>query len=329
MDYDSSSKMHDRSSDYCPPQPSLDLLSDVLRDLRLARASYGRTELTRPFGVEIPYEEGVRFHFVAEGGCWLLTSVHQPLWLDAGDVVLLPHGTAHVIADEPTSRRRPLAALAAREVSERVYRLQGGGGGERCLVVCCTVEFEEAASHPLVDLMPDVILVRRSEATDAALPTMLDLMAAEVAEQRIGALTMMTRLADMIMTRIVRAWVETQTKMLTGWLAAARDPQIAPVLAAIHRRPGDPWRVDSLAESAGMSRSLFSERFTELVGMPPGRYLVSWRMHLASLLLRHERLTVSQVAARLGYESDAAFSRAFKRHIGVPPSVARRDEIIQ
>jgi AraC-like DNA-binding protein len=133
----------------------------------------------------------------------------------------------------------------------------------------------------------------------------------------------MARLADIVMTRIIRAWVETRPSDLTGWLAAMRDPQIGLALARIHRTPGESWSVDSLADAVGMSRSVFSERFTALLGVSPARYLLQWRMRLAAAWLRNAHMTVVEVSRLLGYESDASFSRAFKRFIGVSPGSFR------
>jgi AraC-like DNA-binding protein len=308
---------------YCPEPRPADLLSEVLQDLRLARASYGRSELTAPFGIEIPYKEGVRFHFVAEGTCWILTAGQQPLWLDAGDVVLLPHGTGHVMADEPRRRPKPLAALSPQLVGNSTYRLSGGGGGARSLIVCCTIAFEGPTAHPLLELLPDVLLVRRSDQRASSLPMLLNLMAAEVASQRIGSATIMTRLADIVMTQIVRDWIESRPENLSGWIAAVSDPQVGTALARIHRQPGDDWTVDTLAAVAGMSRSLFSERFVALLGVSPARYLLQWRMRLGTVWLKNENMTVSEVAARLGYASNAAFSRAFKRFMGSSPGSLR------
>jgi len=308
---------------YCPTVDHNDLLSEVLQDLRLTRATYGRSELTAPWGIEVPYKEGIRFHFVAEGSCWMLSGTQKPVWLEAGDVVLLPHGTAHVITDQPLRRPKSLAEIGPQLIGNATYRLTTGGGGARSLIVCCTIGFEGPTAHPLIELLPEVMLVRRSETQDPALPMLLNLMATEVASQRIGAATIMARLADIVMTRIVRAWVETRPSDLSGWLAAIRDPQIGVALARIHRSPGESWSVDSLSSVAGLSRSIFSERFTALLGVSPARYLLQWRMRLAAAWLRNEHMTVAQVATMLGYESDASFSRAFKRFIGVAPSAFR------
>jgi AraC-like DNA-binding protein len=307
----------------CPAPKSGDLLSEVLQDLRLSRASYGRSEFTAPWGVEIPYKEGVRFHFVAEGTICMLTAGRAPLWLEAGDVVLLPHGTGHVIADEPRRQPQPLEELAPQLVGNSTYRLTGGGGGARALIVCCTIAFDGPTAHPLLELLPDVLVVRRSAQHESSLPVLLNLLASEVASQRIGSATIMTRLADIVMTQIVRAWIETRPSDLSGWPAAVRDPQIGAALARIHRQPGDAWTVDTLAVAAGMSRSLFAERFTTLLGLSPARYLLQWRMRLGAVWLKNEAMTVAEIATRLGYASDAAFSRAFKRFMGHSPGSVR------
>ena len=308
---------------YCPSVRPNDLLSEVLQDLRLTRASYGRSEFTAPWGVEIPYKDGVRFHFVAEGSCWMLTERQSPIFLNTGDVVLLPHGTGHVIADEPNRQPRRLDEWRPHLIGNSTYHLTGGGGGIRALIVCCTIAFDGPTAHPLLELLPDVLHVRRSTQHETALPMLLNLMASEVASQRIGSATIMTRLADIVMTQIVRSWIETRPTDLSGWLAAVTDPQIGTALAKIHRQPGDAWTVDALAAAAGMSRSLFSERFMALLGVSPARYLLQWRMRLSTVWLQTENMTVSEVASRLGYASDAAFSRAFKRFFGLSPGGLR------
>lgn len=172
--------------------------------------------------------------------------------------------------------------------------------------------------------MPEVVHVRCAGCRDAVLATLLDTMAAEVREQRLGAATVMARLADIVVTRVVRAWAEAQVDTPTGWLAAIRDPQIGRALAAFHASPERDWAVDALAAAAHLSRSQFSERFTAVLGVAPARYVASWRMHLATRWLASERLSVGEVAARLGYDSEPAFSRAFKRIVGKPPSDMRR-----
>jgi AraC-like DNA-binding protein len=317
--------MRGRSSD-APGPLAPDALSDVLQDLRLAGAAYCRAEVSAPWGLEFGRERGAVFHFFAEGGAWLETSSAQPLRLEAGDLVLLPRGTGHALVDRPGRPRRRLDEVGRVRVGPNTFRLREGGGGERTLIACCEVRFEEPSLHPLLELMPDVLLVRGGVDPDPSLAGLLETMAAEMAAQRVGAATVMTRLADIVITRVVRSWVEAHADEAPGWLSAIRDPQLGKVLAALHRRPAEAWSVESLAELAGLSRSRFSQRFTQVVGVPPARYLARWRMHLAQAWLRQGRWTVSQVATRLGYDSEASFSRAFKRFVGVPPGTLRRSD---
>jgi transcriptional regulator GlxA family with amidase domain len=176
------------------------------------------------------------------------------------------------------------------------------------LLVCCTVSFEAPSVHPLLELMPPVLLARGGAFQDPSLRALLDIMAGEVTAKRVGTATVMTRLADAVIAYVVRLWVEARSGDTAGWLAAIRDPKIGRALAAIHRRPGHRWSVETLARIARTSRSIFSERFTSVVGVPPARYLTRWRMHLASVWLRTERATVAKVAAGVGYDSEASFS---------------------
>jgi AraC-like DNA-binding protein len=302
-----------------------DYLSEVLRDLRISCASYCRTEFAAPWGVAVPaHSQRARFHYVAEGSCWLCLPDREPLRLDAGDMVLLPHGGTYALVDQPDTAARAFESMPREYVSRDVYVLREGGNGERCVIICSGVEFEESVVHPLLELMPDVLHVRGGAVDDVSLIVMLDAMAAESNSNRVGSATVMARLADIVITRLIRAWVERSEAETCGWLAAVRDPQIGRALALIHRQPEQPWSVASLASAATLSRTLFSERFTTLVGMSPARYVARWRMHLASIWLSDERLNVSEVATRLGYESEASFSRAFKKFMGVPPGTVRR-----
>lgn len=307
-----------------PKVDNADPLSEILQDLRLAKADYSRSEFTAPWGLRLPYQDGVRFHFVIEGAVTLWPDKHDPLQLEAGDVVLLPHGTAHVVADGERTRLALIDSMPGELAGNEVYHLSGGGGGKRALLVCCTIGFEGPTAHPLLELLPDCLLVRKADQSDPSLPTLLDIMAREVSKARIGTSTVMARLADVVVTLIIRAWIETCRSHLQGWLAGVRDPNIGLALAQIHRKPGHPWTVESLASAAGMSRSLFAERFTTLMGQTPARYLLQWRIRLATLWIESQRMTVSEAAGRLGYASDAAFSRAFKRVVGAPPSDVRK-----
>jgi AraC-like DNA-binding protein len=301
-----------------------DALSEILRDLRPLGVSYGHCRLTKPWGVDFPKESSTRLHFVVSGESWLRKADYGSIRLQAGDVALLPKGGVHAMADTPHGRTKPLSSFPREQIGDRIYRLAAGGSGSQTLLACCSVNFEEPALHPLLELMPPILLVCKATLNDSALPALLDLMAEEVMAQRVGGATVLARLADIIIVRLIRTWVESHSGDTTGWLAAVRDPQVGRALAAMHKRPGYPWSVRMLGEAAGISRSLFSERFTVLLGVSPSHYLAKWRMHLASAWLSRDRLSISEVATRLGYQSEPAFSRAFKRLRGVPPSSIRQ-----
>ena len=183
-------------------------------------------------------------------------------------------------------------------------------------------------ANPLLELLPHVMHIRSADHDDADLTSLLAIMAREVEGQRIGSATVMARLADIVMTQVIRSWVEMRSTELTGWLAAVRDPQIGAALARIHRSPGENWTVDRLAVLAGLSRSRFSQRFKSLLSVSPARYLLQWRLRLAASWLRNGYMPLSQIASELGYESDASFSRAFKRFLGVSPGAVRNSERI-
>jgi AraC-like DNA-binding protein len=314
------SQMLNRSSETLRPDP----LGEVLQDLRLSGVSYGRCELSEPWGIAFPAQHAARFHCLLEGGCWLQMAEPGVVRFDAGDVVLVPHGAKHALKGTAEAPATSIDDMPLEAIGREVYRLRAGGGGARSTLVCCSVEFEEPSVHPLLELMPLALLVRGGARDDPGLATILGLMAEEVTAPRLAAATVLTRLADVVIARVIRAWADGRSGDTTGWLAAIRDRKIGRALVAIHRQPDHDWSVKEMAEVAVMSRSMFSARFAALVGMSPARYLARWRMHLAGQWLRRERLTVAEAAARLGYESDASFSRAFKRLTGMPPSALRR-----
>jgi AraC-like DNA-binding protein len=307
---------------HCPKVED-DVMSEILRDLRLAHAAYGRSEFTAPWGLELPFEEGVRFHFMVEGECWLHAGDRPPLRLMQGDIVLLPHGTGHVIADRLGAPPQQLREIDRALVGNNIYRLRAGGDGPRALIICCTIGFDGPTAHPLLQMLPELLHISATEHPDRNLADLLRIMAEEVGDQRIGSATIMARLADVVVTRLIRTWIETRPAEMGGWLAAVRDAHIGRAIAAIHRRPGARWTVDALAAEARLSRSTFADRFTALLGVSPARYLLQWRMRLAAAWLRGDVMSIAEAAEQLGYASEPAFSRAFKRFFGATPGAVR------
>jgi AraC-like DNA-binding protein len=187
------------------------------------------------------------------------------------------------------------------------------------------VRFDHPAAHHLVSLLPRVIHIKGSSSPRMEwIRSTLRLMAAEAKELRPGGETVITRLSDILVIQAIRSWIEQDSDARSGWLGALQDRQIGTAIALIHREPARPWTVSSLAAEAAMSRSAFAARFTELVGEPAMRYVARWRMHVARAWLEDEDVRLGEMAGRLGYRSEAAFSRAFKRVTGTPPGAVRR-----
>jgi AraC-like DNA-binding protein len=201
----------------------------------------------------------------------------------------------------------------------------GGGGGAPTILICGAVRFDHPAGRNLLGILPETICIEASDTPRAAsIQSALRLMAIEAREFRPGGEAVITRLADILVIQAIRAWIETAPAARTGWLGALHDPQIGRALALIHRDPARSWTVASLAQELAMSRSAFAARFTELVAEPAMQYVTRWRMHVALDALQRDGATVAQLADRLGYRSEAAFARAFKRVVGMPPGAVKR-----
>jgi AraC-like DNA-binding protein len=304
----------------------MDPFTEVLCDLRLQSSFYARSELRAPWGLSFSVEDGPSFHIVITGRGFLRIDAER-IPLKAGDLVLLPHAEEHQLADPPESVATPLAALPSERIGENAAVLCYGGDGAEALLICGGVRFAGPLAHPLLDLLPRVLLLHREEqeGVHAWLDATLTMLGTEALSPRPGSAAVMTRLADILVLQTIRAWLERDENRRPGWLGALRDPDIGHALALIHRRAEEPWTVASLASEVHLSRSVFAERFSRLVEMTPMQYVTRWRMSLARSWMQEERMSASEAAYRLGYSSEAAFSRAFKRHLQFPPGVFRRD----
>jgi AraC-like DNA-binding protein len=308
--------MLDRSSKHFA---TADPLSEMLRGLRLDGVDYGRCELAAPWGIAFPQQLAARFHFIGREKCWLLTPGKEWIELNPGDAILLPRGGEHVLASAPNIPAIPLDGYSIEEVSKDIFDVQGGADGPKTLLFCGSMRFSLDSLHPLLAMMPDVMRGCDLVANQPGFLNMLRAMTDEVEMERVGSGGILARLADVVAASIIRAWVESGCGEATGWIAAVRNPEIGRVLSAIHLEPSRDWTVAALARVMGASRSGFAERFTTIVGETPARYLTQVRMHQARQWLIRDRLKIAVVARRLGYESEASFSRAFKRVIGFPP----------
>jgi AraC-like DNA-binding protein len=244
----------------------------------------------------------------------------QRVWLDCGDIALVCSGGAHRLLDAPSSAVAPVETYDRETVEPDLYRMAGGGGGTLTVLVCCRNEVQEG--RQLLDMLPTPLVVRAEDSAGAAIQETLHLMACEVGRSGSGRAAVVNRLAEVVIAHLLRAWMDMDGS--DGWTPALRDPQLGPVISAIHRDPGRTWTVESLAAVARVSRSAFSARFTDQVGISPRRYVAQLRMRLAVRQLKSRRQSLAQIAVDLGYQSEAAFARAFKRICGEAPGAVRR-----
>ncbi|HET7795566.1 MAG TPA: AraC family transcriptional regulator [Rhizobacter sp.] len=307
--------------------PSVDPLGEALHSLRMSGAFYCRSELSAPWGVALPAMDSfLMFHFVAAGRCRLEVAGAEPRTLQAGDLALVPHGQGHRLLSEAGAPCEPLFDIPRVSAGERYELIHHGGGGATTSLICGAVRFSHPAATHLVRLLPRVICIDPlGSPHDDWLQSTLRFMAAEARALQPGGEAVITRLADIVVIQAIRSWIAHDPAAQAGWLAGLQDRQIGRAIAAIHRDPARTWTLESLAAEVAMSRSAFAARFTELVGQPPMQYLGHWRMHIARTWLEEHDEPLASLAGRVGYQSEAAFSRAFKRMVGVSPgSVVRR-----
>jgi AraC-like DNA-binding protein len=310
---------------HTPSIQPVDPLGEALYYLRMTGLYYSRCAFTAPWGLDTPPLPGMLlFHAVIRGSCWLDLGTGEQIPLRAGDVVLVPHGEGHVLRDHPESPAILLWDTPRIAVSERYDLLQIEGGGERTDLICGAVRFEHAAAANLMAVLPKVLQIEATGSPQGEwVQSTLRYMATEARTLRLGGEAVITRLSDVLVIQAIRSWLETSEAAQGGWIGALRDEKIGRALTAIHRDPARAWSVASLADEVAMSRSAFAARFTELAGQPAMAYVTWWRMQVALGLLRNEGLTAAEASERVGYGSEAAFSRAFKRTIGFSPGSAR------
>jgi len=316
-----------------------DVLSEVLRAVQLSGAVYYDFELSAPWALEAPASREivgkvvpgaqriVEYHVIARGGSWARWSGGEPIHLDEGDVLVFPRGDAHAITSAPGVRGRVDFSLYDAPSSDlpRCLRL-GGGGSQSARVICGFLGFDERPFNPLLESLPRVIHLRAAsaQATGAWLQTLLHVAVRESGEAHPGGSNVLARVSELLFVEAIRRHVATLPESERGWLAGLRDPTVGRALAELHGAPADDWTVERLARAVGASRSVLAERFAALVGHPPMQYLSLWRMQLAARrLLAGE--PVAAVADAVGYASEAAFSRAFKKLVGVAPATWRRN----
>ncbi|MCU1793110.1 AraC family transcriptional regulator [Pectobacterium polaris] len=305
---------------------SPDLISELLRGMRLSGVTYRRIETHAPFGVAFHYEPGrAQFHFVSQGTALLRMEGGATFVLKSGDALFIPNGNSHALLSDEKADVTPVSAFPSEAICNSVCAI----GGESCPDIENTVifsgcmDFELGGMQPLIKAMPEVMMVSRLMSTWPEIHPILAAMERESMTRQVGFAGILARLADVVAALIVRGWVEAGCGKATGWVQVLRDPRLSRAIYAMHQQPGVNWSVAELAKEAGTSRSVFAERFLSATGTTPAKYLSELRMRLAVQYIRHEHQAIETVALRLGYGSLAAFSRAFKRIVGHAPGALR------
>ena len=300
----------------------MDSLSDSLDLVRLRGVVYFRERFAAPWGMDMPASPVAQFHYVARGRCMLMTVDRDtPIPLNAGDIAVLMRGEAHALGDTPTSHRIPgTDVLAAHRAGDSLL----DGDGEPTVLVCGHFEFDQRYRHPMFEELPSLIHLSHPEPERRSwLDSIADAIMAETAAVGPGGDLVVNRLAEVLFVHVLRRHI-AETDIGHGHLAALKDPRLIRALNELHASTDRALNLADLATAAGMSRSAFAERFRRVVGMTPMRYLTDWRMLRARALLEAGNVSIAEASARVGYASEAAFARAFKKQFGTPPGKVRR-----
>lgn len=336
----------------------MDALSDVLGAVRMTGAMFIKARVAPPWAIQSPPPDDLPrtlrvrgdrialFHLVVHGRCWVAVDDAAPVMLDDGAIVILPHGSVHCIMSDVAVPPMSLASVLRASRGDEVPRIERGsiGAANIAELVCGFLQCDQRF-NPLIGALPHLIVAHPfrhrlitvpgldgraiwtgefGDGGDDWLALTFRHMSEEAGAERPGRRVMLSRLAELLYMEVVRRCFGALPRRRSGWLAAVRDPEVGRALGLMHAQPERKWTVTTLASASGLSRSAFSGRFQALVGAAPMHYLASWRMQRAMQLLRQPRLSIGQVASRVGYDSTVAFHRAFRRYIGETPTVWRR-----
>ncbi|HWB46658.1 MAG TPA: AraC family transcriptional regulator [Hyphomicrobiaceae bacterium] len=319
---------------------STDALSDVLSAVQLSGSVFFDVVASAPWVAEAPpatqianevypgAQHVIEYHVVTRGACWisLVGDIpFEPIRLDEGDIAVIPHGDAHVVSSAPGMRAEPMLDVHRRPEDPNALPFTiktGGGGPSDTHLICGFFSCDARPFNPLLDALPRFLRFNRHSSLGS--PSLLDqfirFATVETGNKRAGSQSVLNRLSELMFVEVVRLYMDQLGTGQTGWLAGLRDPLVGRALTLLHARPAHGWTLAELASEAATSRSALADRFTQIVGCPPIQYLTQWRMQIAAKRLADPRLTVAAVAHEVGYESEAAFSRAFKKFVGRSPS---------
>jgi len=317
----------------------MDAFSQILSGVKLNGAVYFTAEFSAPWGVTTPRpralagkvapgaEHLILYHLVIEGGAYVELPEGQSLELKPGDVVVFPGADSHHMGSGRRSDRAfPNYGINAKVEARDLTPLRAGGGGEITRFVCGYMTCDPYVSRPILSALPPVFKVNlRTDRSGQWLENSILHLVEEAASGRVGSEAMLAKLSEALFVDTLRRYVASLPERQMGWLAGTRDPVVGKSLGLLHSQIAHPWTIADLAEQVGISRSALVERFTKYLGEPPMAYLTRWRLELASRMLERSSRGVADIAASVGYESEAAFNRAFKREFGVPPGRYRSD----
>jgi AraC-like DNA-binding protein len=309
----------------------MDVLSDVLRTIRLEGALFLNGEMRAPWCVKVPPSSMVAqvlkpgaqrlaiCHLVVHGRCWAQAEGVAPICVEAGEAIVIPHGDAHMLGSGLQHAAIDVDHLVMPQIPS-VERIRYGGDGDATIIVCSWFAYEGDAPNPILSTLPRLFTTAlRRRSAGPWIEQSIDFVLADSAARKPGSALLTAKVAEALFAEVLRGYIEAMPGNNPGWLAGLRDPQVSRCLALMHGEPAKAWTVDALANEVHISRSVLADKFSELVGVPPMHYLTRWRMIVAAGMLRGDQANLARVAEGVGYESQEAFSRAFKREYGVSP----------
>jgi AraC-like DNA-binding protein len=317
-----------------------DALSDVLKTVRLTGATYFDVVAQEPWSVHsqarnlilprvLPGADHlIAYHVVTAGRCYASLIDGDAIALEAGEVVVFTNADPHIMSSHAGMRAEPPTAdfFDMADAGRLPFHVNlASGGHASAKLVCGYLACDSRPFNPLLEALPPMLKAGDPRRNDTGwLGQFIQFAVAEVADRRAGSESVLTKLSELMFIEVVRRYIATLPDQKTGWLAGLRDPSVSKALALIHSRPSFSWTIEGLARQCGTSRSVFAERFVQLLGIPPMHYLARWRMQVAAEMLNRRNLNMAAIASEIGYESEAAFSRSFKRTMGVTPSAWRQ-----
>lgn len=301
------------------------VLTDILSVTDLRSQLWFRAQLARPFAVDVPEDhKRIRFHLVGSGRAWVQLPSGESTFFETGDLVIIPHGSSHQLASERNVDSIPLNDVIDGAKTDRIGHLKCGPGDEAVELICGHFGFDESMLHPIIATLPPLIHVKQPAGEGFSwITSLLTNLLNDPADELALHDPILFRLSEIVFILVLRTCLEQRSESAIA-LTALADPHLGLALEAIHEHPETDWSLERLAEVAGLSRSLFAERFKRELTITPMRYVTEWRMQKARQLLREKTLTVSRVRRAIGYSSDAAFSRTYKEHFDITPGAQRK-----